>query len=143
MQKYEDYFKTCEYHLHRGPRSGNPCGKGCTFDVYGNRANFCSTHYVAYLRNPNADKDCPKSKPSHPTYQVMIVKAIVEINKGPSGVSNPAIQKYICATWGIPTATLKTQLRLALRRGVENGLFSKVRASYRLTAGTKAKLLVR
>ncbi|XP_071952011.1 late histone H1-like [Antedon mediterranea] len=65
-------------------------------------------------------KAAPKKPASHPTYIDMVTAAIGAL-KERNGSSRQAIVKYILANYKVDPGNMKTHLRMALKRGVDNG----------------------
>jgi O-acetyl-ADP-ribose deacetylase len=72
-----------------------------------------------------------KKKVLHPTYPVMVRKAIEAQKTIRKGVSAHAIFKYIISRYGLESPN-QPHLRLVLKKGVENGTLKRVKASYKL-----------
>ncbi|KAB7504900.1 Histone H1.0-A [Armadillidium nasatum] len=98
-----------------------------------------------------ATKKAPKAKKAqkkatHPKYSAMISEAIKAL-KERSGSSRQAIVKYVVANFKIDEKTANTQVKLALKRGVQSGDLKQVKGvgasgSFRLVkadAETKPK----
>eukprot|EP00005_Dracoamoeba_jomungandri_P003022 CAMPEP_0174260212 /NCGR_PEP_ID=MMETSP0439-20130205/9274_1 /TAXON_ID=0 /ORGANISM="Stereomyxa ramosa, Strain Chinc5" /LENGTH=180 /DNA_ID=CAMNT_0015344411 /DNA_START=26 /DNA_END=568 /DNA_ORIENTATION=- len=82
----------------------------------------------------------PKSKKAaYPKYETMINEAILHYDDK-TGSSNPAIRKYLTSTYGVPEASAKIHLKIALKRLVEDGKLVQVRSSYRLSPNVRAKM---
>jgi len=88
--------------------------------------------------SPRLSKSKPKSKsPDHPKYADMIIEAINHFHDR-TGSSAPAIYKFIVAKFKLPDeAKAKTQLKLALKRLMDQDALLKVKASYKLADLTK------
>lgn len=69
-----------------------------------------------------------KKAVSHPKYSLMIATAIGAL-KERSGSSRQAILKYIVATYKVDEKAAGTQLKLALKRGVQSGVLKQVKGS--------------
>lgn len=81
----------------------------------------------------------PRAPPTHPTYKVMIAKAIAEA-KSRTGVSRIALAKYIEANYKVDKATLPVHLRLQLRKLVAQGFLAQTGQSFKVSAEGKAAL---
>ncbi|KAK0403691.1 hypothetical protein QR680_017070 [Steinernema hermaphroditum] len=84
---------------------------------------------------PKKEKKAPAAKkavPSHPTYQVMIKKAIESL-KERNGSSKTAIFKFICSNFSVGDNQIQinSHLRLALKRATASGFLKQ-------TSGTGA-----
>merc|ERR1712216_874527 len=77
-----------------------------------------------------AKKSKKAAASAHPTYEVMIKEAIVAL-KDRTGSSTIAIKKYMEANYKL-SETFGTALSKALKRFVESGKLTKVKASYKL-----------
>ena len=78
-----------------------------------------------------------KAKAKAPTNKEMAIEAITALKSGRKGVSHQAIGKYVRETYGVEP---NHHLKLALKNGVENGIFEKVTAgSYKLGPEAKKK----
>ncbi|XP_033097509.1 histone H1.1, embryonic-like [Anneissia japonica] len=95
-------------------------------------------------------KSAPKKPAAHPTYIDMITAAIGAL-KERNGSSRQAIAKYILANYKVDATSMKTHLRMALKRGVDNkklvqpkgtgasGSFKLNQAAAKADAAAKAK----
>mmetsp|Transcript_37112 Transcript_37112/g.58417 ORF Transcript_37112/g.58417 Transcript_37112/m.58417 type:complete len:195 (-) Transcript_37112:123-707(-) len=78
-----------------------------------------------------------KAKAKAPTYRDMAIEAITALKSGRKGVSAQAISKYIKETYKLEPGH---HLKLALKSGVEKGVFEKVTAgTYKLGPNAKPK----
>ena len=68
----------------------------------------------------------PKNPAGHPKYSVMIAAAITAL-KSRTGSSRQAIIKYIVANYKVDATKAATQVRLALKRGVEKGTLKQAK----------------
>jgi len=105
--------------------------------------------WVPVLRVSKVPKPSPKRKPrkpivknvkgrkTKPRYIDMIIKAIRD-HKGRGPVSQAAISKYLAVNYPVPEG-FKHYLRHSLRKGVEEGILERVRASYKLTTKANRK----
>jgi len=72
-------------------------------------------------------------KPStHPKWEEMIASAIIQL-KDRTGSSLPALTKFLSTNFKVPEDQLRTQLKIALKRGVAKNHLLKVKGSYRLS----------
>lgn len=69
-----------------------------------------------------------KPKPTHPTYFEMAKDAISSL-ADKKGSSVPAIQSYIAGKYNLDTDTVRTHLKPALAKGLENGTFVRPKNS--------------
>lgn len=81
----------------------------------------------------------PKAAASHPTFFVMISKAIAE-TKSRKGASRPAILNYIEANYDVDKKSLPAQLRTQIRRLVEADMLIQNGQSFKVSEAGKAKL---
>eukprot|EP01126_Amoeba_proteus_P061855 TRINITY_DN8344_c0_g1_i17.p1 TRINITY_DN8344_c0_g1~~TRINITY_DN8344_c0_g1_i17.p1 ORF type:complete len:681 (-),score=167.09 TRINITY_DN8344_c0_g1_i17:390-2432(-) len=79
-----------------------------------------------------------KPRKTSMTYKQMIILAISAENKR-KGSSTVAINKYLESNFDLPS-TYKNYTKIALRRGVEDGTFVRVAASYKLSPETRKTL---
>jgi len=89
---------------------------------------------IATKKSSTKKKSTSGSRKSKPTYEKMILKALK--NLGGRVSSGIAIAKYIEANYPV-SDTFKRYLRVALRKGVDNGDLIQIRNSYKLGTVTK------
>lgn len=88
-------------------------------------------------------KTAAKRAPAdHPKYMDMVVEAIATL-KERKGSSRQAIVKYIEANFNVPKEKCNTHIKMALRRGVENGKLKQTKGvgaagSFRVAEKPKA-----
>jgi len=89
---------------------------------------------------PKTKKAAPKKEAAHPSFKVMIAKAIAEA-KSRTGVSRQAILKYIEANYKVDKTALPNLLRQQLKRLVAAGLLAQpTSGSFKVTDKLKADL---
>ena len=69
-----------------------------------------------------------KKSSNHPTYAEMISAAILSL-KDRTGSSRQAIAKYVCANYQVDADKAAFNLRRALKKGLEDGVFKTARQS--------------
>ena len=89
-----------------------------------------------------------KKSSNHPTYAEMISAAILSL-KDRTGSSRQAIAKYVCANYQVDADKAAFNLRRALKKGLEDGVFKTARqsgkgaGSFRLVEKKKKKPAVK
>ena len=58
------------------------------------------------------------TKPSHPTFTILVKEAIIKLGEGRYGSSRQAIAKYIIANYNIDEIIVNKNLKLALKKGL-------------------------
>ena len=96
-------------------------------------------------KSPKSASSTPSSmrkKTGKPTYLSMVHDAIVAM-KERFGSSAPAISKWILANSqfadGVHSQVFKTRLSLAIKQGVKENRFSKVKGSYKISSDVSQK----
>ena len=89
--------------------------------------------------NLGANMKRAKTNRPYPKYEEMIGRSIIAL-RNHKGSSQPAILNYILANFPVPEGTLKIQLRLALKRGCNNGKLIKNGGSYRVSPTLRAAI---
>ena len=58
------------------------------------------------------------TKPTHPTYTILVKEAIGKLGEGRHGSSRQAIAKYIIANYSIDEPSVNKNLKIALKKGL-------------------------
>lgn len=78
----------------------------------------------------------PKKLASHPPATTMVIEAVSKLNEK-KGSSLPAIKKFIAGFYNVDVEKMGTFIRKAIRKQVEAGKLTQVKASFKLAKSAK------
>ena len=120
---------TCKYIIRRGERIGQVCGNSCTYNVYGKKTNYCSSHYAWTLINPNAPPPKKKRTTGPRTYVEMVMDAVQE---NQPKISLALIKRHISSVYRIDTSdkAVNGRINKAVATLVSGGRIKKIKGYY-------------